>query len=252
MNSNITPLSRLAVKIFADGADLDSMLAMSKNPLVKGFTTNPTLMRKAGVSDYESFARRVIDAIPDRPLSFEVFADDFGEMIDQGRVIGSWGQNVNVKVPVSDTGGAFAGEVIRTLSSEGVVLNVTAIMSLEQVRAVAEALHPDTAAIVSVFAGRIADTGVDPVPHMRACAEILRIRPNAELLWASPREFLNLFQADEAGCQIITMTPDLIAKAALVGKDLNEYSRETVQMFYRDASAAKYHIAIPASAGHPR
>jgi transaldolase len=236
------------VKIFADGADLDGMLKMRQSPLVKGFTTNPTLMRKAGVSDYESFARRVLAAIPDRPVSFEVFADEFAQMIAQARVIGSWGANVNVKIPVTDTRGEFAGEVISTLSRQGIVLNVTAILTLDQVAAVADALDAETPAIVSVFAGRIADTGVDPVPHMRACAEILKRRPRAELLWASPRELLNLFQADEVGCHIITMTNDLIAKCALIGKDLHEYSRETVQMFHKDATSAAYAIEVPAKA----
>jgi transaldolase len=244
----MTRVSDLKVKIFADGADLAGIVKMAKNPLVKGFTTNPTLMRKAGVADYESFARQVLEAVPDQPVSFEVFADDFRSMIDQGRVIASWGRNVNVKVPVSNTAGQFAGEVIRTLSGEGVVLNVTAIFTVEQVAAVAEALDPATPAIISVFAGRIADTGVDPVPHMRACLEALRSRPKAELLWASPRELLNIIQADEVGCHIITVTNDVIAKLDLVGKDLLEYSRETVQMFYRDALGAGYEIRTAAAA----
>jgi transaldolase len=240
----MTPLADLRVKIFADGADLAGMLAMAKNPLVKGFTTNPSLMRKAGVADYESFAREVIAAIPDRPISFEIFADDFATMIAQGRKIGSWGRNVNVKVPVTDTNGRFSGEVITALAREGIAVNVTAIMTLDQVRAVAEALVPGTPAIVSVFAGRIADTGVDPVPHMRACVDMLKSRPKAELLWASPREVLNLFQADEIGCHIITMTNDLIAKLVLHGRDLVEYSRDTVQTFYKDAAAAGYQLRL--------
>jgi transaldolase len=237
-------LADLTVKIFADGADLAGMIAMAKNPLVKGFTTNPSLMRKAGIADFESFAREVIAAIPDRPISFEIFADDFGTMIAQGRKIGSWGPNVNVKVPVSNTEGRFSGEVITALSREGIAVNVTAIMTLDQVRAVAEALAPDAPAIVSVFAGRIADTGVDPVPHMRACVEILRARPRAELLWASPREVLNVFQAEAIGCHIITMTNDLIAKLGLYGRDLAEYSRDTVQTFFKDAAAAAYQIRL--------
>lgn len=232
----------LRIKIFADGADLKGILEMNKNPIVKGFTTNPTLMRKAGVTDYEGFARTLLQSIKDKPVSFEVFADDFGAMIDQGRVIASWGKNVNVKVPVSNTRGEFAGSVIRKLSGDGVVLNVTAIFTLDQVRAVAEALDPKTPAIVSVFAGRIADTGIDPMPHMRACKEILASRPKAELLWASPRELLNIFQADEMGCEIITVQNDVIAKLSLVGKDLVEYSRETVQMFYKDATASAFSI----------
>ena len=237
-------LADLTVKIFADGADLAGMLAMAKNPLVKGFTTNPSLMRKAGVADYESFAREVIAAIPDRPISFEIFADELGAMIAQGRKIGSWGSNVYVKVPVTDTAGRFSGEAISVLSREGIALNVTAIMTLDQVRAVAEALAPDVPAVVSVFAGRIADTGRDPVPHMRACVEALKFRPHAELLWASSREALNLFQADEIGCHIITMTNDLIAKLVLHGRDLVEYSRDTVQTFFKDAAAAGYQLRL--------
>lgn len=243
----MTRVADLKVKIYADGADLDGMLKMRQNPLVKGFTTNPTLMRKVGITDYEGFGRKVLAAIPDRPVSLEVFADDFAEMISQGRSIGSWGPNVNVKVPVMNTKGAFAGDVIRTLSRQGIVLNITAIMTVDQVKAVADALDPNTPAIISVFAGRIADTGIDPVPHMRACAAALASRPKAELLWASPRELLNLFQADEVGCKIITMTNDLIAKCSLVDKDLMEYSRETVQMFYKDASASGFEISVPAA-----
>jgi transaldolase len=235
-------VDNLKVKIFADGADFDGIVAMRKNPLVSGFTTNPTLMRKAGVKDYEAFARKLLSAVPDRPISFEVFADDFPTMIAQGRVIASWGRNVNVKVPVTNTEGKFAESVIRTLSAEGVVLNVTAIMTVEQVEAVAEVLAPSTSAIVSVFAGRIADTGVDPVPHMRACKQALAARPRVELLWASPRELLNILQADEIGCEIITVTNDIIDKLRLVDKDLVEYSRETVQMFRRDAVAAAFTI----------
>ena len=238
----------LRVKIFADGADLDGMVKMSKNPIVKGLTTNPTLMRKAGVTDYEAFAREVLKIIPNLPISFEVFADDFGAMIGQGRVIAGWGKNVNVKVPVTNTRGEFAGSVLRSLSGDGVVLNVTAIFTLDQVKAVAEALNPDVPAIVSVFAGRIADTGIDPVPHMKACKDILASRPKAELLWASPRELLNIFQADEIGCDIITVTNDVIGKLSLVGKDLGEYSRETVQMFYKDATASAFTIQTAGSA----
>jgi transaldolase len=235
-------VSALKVKIFADGADFDGIMAMTRNPLVSGFTTNPTLMRKAGISDYEAFARKLLKNVTDKPISFEVFADDFPSMIAQGRMIASWGKNVNVKVPVTNTKGEFAGSVIKTLSSEGVELNVTAIMTVEQVRAVAEALDPKTPAIVSVFAGRVADTGRDPIPHMRACKQALASRPKAELLWASPRELLNIFQADEIGCEIITVTNDVIEKLKLVDKDLVEYSRETVQMFYRDAVAAAFSI----------
>ncbi|MGA2892816.1 MAG: transaldolase [Xanthobacteraceae bacterium] len=234
------------IKIFADGADIDGILALYKNPLIKGFTTNPTLMRKAGIEDYEDFARRLVKAIPDRPISFEVFADDFDEMIAQGRVIASWGDNVNVKIPVTTTKGAFTGPVIRTLANAGVVVNVTAIMTELQVERVAECLAPNVPAIVSVFAGRVADTGRDPIPVMRACLAALADRPKAELLWASPRELLNIFQADEMGCHIITVSHDVLAKLSLVGKNLDDYSLETVKMFHRDATAAGFTIATPA------
>jgi transaldolase len=236
-------IDTLKVKLFADGADLDGMLAMYADPLIKGFTTNPTLMRKAGVSDYEQFARRVLAAIPDRPISLEVFADDLDGMEKQARAIASWGANVNVKIPVTNTAGVFTGPIIERLSKHGIVLNITAIMTVDQVAAVARALAPETPAIVSVFAGRVADTGVDPVPHMRACRAALAERKKAELLWASPRELLNIFQADETGCHIITATNDVLAKLKLVGKDLDAYSRETVQMFHDDATKAGYRIA---------
>jgi transaldolase len=238
-------MSRIAdlnVKIFADGADFDGMVKMAHNPLIQGFTTNPTLMRKAGVNDYETFARRVLAAITDRPVSFEVFADDFPNMAEQARAIATWGPNVNVKIPVSTTKGQSSNELIRALSSEGVTLNITAIFTLDQVRGVASALDPSTPAIVSVFAGRIADTGVDPIPHMRACKEILASRPQAELLWASTRELLNIFHAEEAGCDIVTVPNEFLAKLNLIDKDLSEYSRETVQLFYKDATAAAYQI----------
>ena len=235
-------LANLKAKVFADGADYDGIVKMSKNPIIKGFTTNPTLMRKAGVSDYEAFARKVLAAIPDRPVSFEVFADDFASMAEQARTIAGWGPNVNVKIPVSNTKGQPAAELIRALSSEGVILNVTAIFTLDQVRTVVDALHQKTAAIVSVFAGRIADTGIDPIPHMLAAKQILAARPKAQLLWASSRELLNIFDAEESGCDIVTVPNDLLNKLDLVGKDLAEYSRETVQSFYRDAVAAAYQI----------
>jgi transaldolase len=234
------------VKIFADGAEIDGILALYKNPLIKGFTTNPTLMRKAGIDDYEDFAKKLVKAIPDRPVSFEVFADDFDEMIAQGRVIASWGDHVNVKIPVTTTKGAFTGPVISALAKAGVVVNVTAIMTEAQVARVAQCLAPNVPAIISVFAGRVADTGRDPVPVMRACLAALVDRPKAELLWASPRELLNIFQADEIGCHIITVSHDVLAKLSLVGKDLDEYSLETVKMFHKDATTAGFTIATPA------
>lgn len=238
----MSPVQDFKVKVFADGADLNGIIEMSKNPLIKGFTTNPTLMRKAGVTDYEAFAHKLLEVVTELPVSFEVFADDFAGMIAQGRRIASWGKNVNVKVPVTNTKGEFTGPVIKALSAEGVVLNVTAIFTVEQVKAIAEVLNPAVASIISVFAGRIADTGLDPIPHMKACKEALRSCPKAELLWASPREVLNIFQANDMGCDIITCTNDMIAKLQLAGKDLAEYSRETVQMFYKDATASAYSI----------
>jgi transaldolase len=246
----MSKIEDLKVRIFADGADLAGIKSMYAKPYIKGFTTNPTLMRKAGITDYATFARQVIDAVPDRPVSFEVFADDLGEMEEQALVIASWGRNVNVKIPVTNTKGEFCGPLISRLSRRGVVVNVTAVMTTRQVEQIVGALDPSTAAIVSVFAGRIADTGVDPVPLMRRALEIMAPRPKAELLWASPRELLNIFQADEIGCHIITVTNDVLAKLGTVGKDLDAYSLETVQMFYRDASAACYSIAAsPARAG---
>ena len=233
----------LRVKIFADGADLPGIVKLYATPLIKGFTTNPTLMRKSGVSDYAAFAREVLKAVPDRPVSFEVFADEFGEMERQAHEIASWGSNVNVKIPVTTTKGVFCGPVIQRLSQAGVAVNVTAIMTLEQVSRVVECLAARTPAIVSVFAGRIADTGRDPVPLMAKAVEILKATPKAELIWASPRELLNIFQADEIGCHIITVTHDVLAKLALVGKDLDGYSLETVQMFHRDAAAAGFTIS---------
>ena len=235
-------LAELKVKVFADGADYDGIVKMSRNPLIKGFTTNPSLMRKAGVDDYEAFARRVVAAVPDRPVSFEVFADDFASMAEQARIIAGWGPNVNVKIPVTNTKGQSSAELIRVLSSDGIVLNITAIFTLDQVRGVVDALDPRTAAIVSVFAGRIADTGVDPIPHMLAAKQILGVRPKAQLLWASTRELLNIFHAEGSGCEIITVPNEFLNKLDLIDKDLIEYSRETVQLFFRDATAAAYQI----------
>ncbi|HET7265958.1 MAG TPA: transaldolase [bacterium] len=235
-------LENLRVKIFADGADLTGIVQLYANPIIKGFTTNPTLMRQAGVDDYEGFARTVLAAVPDRPVSFEVFADEFPEMIRQAKTIASWGRNVFVKIPVTNTRGEFSGGVIRELSRAGVPINVTALLTATQVRRVADCLDPETPAIVSVFAGRIADTGVDPVPIMREAVAAMAARPRAELLWASPRELLNIFQADEIGCHIITATSGVLSKLGLVGRDLEEYSLHTVKMFHGDAAAAGYSI----------
>ena len=210
--------------------------------MIKGSTTNPTSMRKADVQDYKVFARQVIEAIPDRPISFEVFADEFDAMERQALEIASWGKNVNVKVPVTNTRKQFTGPLIERLSRVGVTLNVTAVMSLDQVRRITECLASDTPAIISVFAGRIADTGRDPVPLMAEAVKIMRAKPKAELIWASPRELLNIFHADSIGCHIITATNDILKKLSLVGKDLEHYSLETVEMFHKDAQAAGYKI----------
>src|SRR6516165_3659115 len=237
-------ISELKVKIFGDGADLAGILELSQRPYIKGFTTNPTLMRKAGVADYEAFAAEVLRHIKDRPVSFEVIADDQEEMEAQAHHLASWGPNVVVKIPVTNTRREPMYDLVRRLSHDGVRVNVTALLTLQQVRQVAKALAGGAASTVSVFAGRIADTGRDPVPVMAEAVEVLREHGDSELIWASPRELLNIFQADQIGCHIITVTNDMIAKLNLVGKDLVEYSRETVQMFYRDAAASSYSIDL--------
>jgi transaldolase len=238
--TKMTSVEQLSVKIFADGADLPGMVEMYRKPYIKGFTTNPTLMRKAGISNYPEFASRILQAIPDRPISFEVFSDEFGEMERQAREIASWGENVYVKIPVTNTRRESACDLIRRLSQSGVKVNVTALLSLGQVRHVAAAVAGGVPACVSVFAGRVADTGYDPVPLMTAAVEMLRVAPNAELIWASPRELLNVFQADAIGCHIITVTHDILKKISLVGRDLEEYSLDTVKMFYNDAAQAGF------------
>ena len=232
----------LQVKLFCDAADIESLLKMYSKPYIKGFTTNPSLMRKAGVKDFEAFAHAVLSAIPDLPVSFEVFADDEAGMERQARRIASWGKNVYVKIPVTNTQGFSTMPLVRRLSHDGIALNVTALMTLEQVGRVSSALHRDTPAIVSVFAGRIADTGVDPVPMMRRAVDILSERPLAELLWASSRELLNIFHAEESGTHIITATPDILNKLSLLGKDLSAFSLETVRMLYSDAVAAGFSL----------
>jgi transaldolase len=239
--STMSKLER--IKIFGDGASLPSMLELAKDPRIAGFTTNPTLMRKAGVSDYRAFARDVLAAIKDKPISFEVFADELPEMKRQALEIATWGDNVYVKIPITNTRRDSAAGLVRELAAAGVKVNVTAICTLEQVRAVAEALRGGAPSVVSVFAGRIADTGRDPVPLMKEALGICRAADaRIELLWASPRELLNLVQAAEVGCDIITVTSDLLKKLELVGKDLADFSLETVQMFHRDAQAAGYEL----------
>ena len=235
-------LEGMNIKIFADGADVSGIKAMYAKSWIKGFTTNPTLMRKAGIADYKAFALEVLTVVPDRPVSFEVFADEFEEMERQAMEIASWGSNVNVKIPVSNTKRRFSGPLIRRLSSAGVKLNITAVMTLEQVRDIVDCLIGDAPAIISVFAGRIADTGVDPVPIMKDALKLLQSRPKAELLWASPRELLNIVQANDIGCHIITATNDILNKLQLLGKDHSQYSLETVEMFFKDATAAGYTI----------
>jgi transaldolase len=238
----------LKIKLFADGAEKKAMLELYAKPYIKGFTTNPTLMRKAGISDYEAFASEILSCIPDYPISFEVFADDFAEMEAQANHIASWGENVYVKIPVTNTRREPSYELVRRLTMAGVKVNVTALLTLDQVRDVCEALSGGAPAYISVFAGRIADTGRDPVPMMAAAVSMLRRCPNAELIWASPRELLNVFQADAIGCHIITATPDILNKLSLVEKDLTEYSQETVQMFFEDARKVGYTLKVPARA----
>ena len=238
----VKSVDELSVKIFADGADVAEILELHRKPYIKGFTTNPTLMRKAGIRDYRSFAKEVLGSVTDRPISFEVFSDEFPEMERQARQIASWGDNVYVKIPVTNTRREPACELIENLSHCGVKLNVTAIMTLDQVRDVTAAVAGGAPACVSVFAGRIADTGADPVPLMAAAVTILRSAPNAELIWASPRELLNIFHADAVGCQIITVTHDILKKLPLVGYSLDAYSLDTVKMFHDDAAQAGFSI----------
>jgi transaldolase len=242
MRSNVpvTSAADLRVKIFADGADLDSIRRLSVDPLIQGWTTNPTLMKQAGVEDYERFARDMLDIVGGLPTSFEVFSDDFDEMEKQALLISSWGDNVCVKIPVTDTAGASSEALIRRLTASGVRLNVTAVFTLEQVDWILDALDGGSPGYVSIFAGRIADAGVDPIPTMRDALRRLEGVPRIELIWASPREILNVVQADELGCHVITVTHDLLKKLSSLGKDLDEFSLDTVKMFRQDAIAAGY------------
>jgi transaldolase len=238
-----SPVSLDKIKIFADGASVTAIVAASSDPRISGFTTNPTLMRKDGVADYRAFAKEVLGHVKTKPISFEVFADEFSEMRRQALEIKTWGENVYVKIPITNTRRESSIPLVKELAASGVKLNVTAICTLDQVRETASALKGGAPSVVSVFAGRIADTGRDPVPLMREGLSICRAADKTiELLWASPRELLNIIQAAEVGCDIITVTPDLLKKLALVGKDLGEYSLETVQMFFRDAQAAGYKL----------
>jgi transaldolase len=235
-------IDQIATKLFADGADLDQILKLAKDPLIKGFTTNPTLMWKAGLTHYEDFAARLLEQITEHPISFEVFADDEAEMRRQARCIAEWGENVYVKIPVTTTDGTSMAALVRELSEDGIKVNVTALFTPRQVEEITAAVADGAPSCISVFAGRIADAGVEPLPVMRECIEIMRAAPKAECIWASPREILNLVQANEVGCHIITMTSDLLAKTKSLGKDLQQFSLETVEMFHRDAQAAGFSL----------
>lgn len=238
----MTSVSSLKIKIFADGADKAGMLEMADKPFIQGLTTNPTLMRKAGITDYRAFCKDILTHITDKPISFEVFSDDFAEMERQGLEIAGWGDNVYVKLPITNTKQEPAYPLIKSLTGKGVKVNVTALMTLAQVRDTVANLNPKVPSYVSVFAGRIADTGRDPLPLMAACVEMLKPNPLAELIWASPRELLNIFQADSIGCQVITVTNDILKKLSLVGYDLDAYSLDTVKMFHTDAVAANFKL----------
>jgi transaldolase len=236
-------LSNLKIQIYADGADKAGILDLYGKPYIKGLTTNPTLMKKAGIKDYEAFARDVLQMVTAKPISLEVFSDEFPEMRRQAEKIASWAENVYVKIPITNSRGESSIDLIRELAREGVKLNITALLTLEQVRAVAAVLNPTVASVVSIFAGRIADAGIDPIPTMRDALALLRDQPKAELLWASVREVLNILQAEECGCHIVTVTHDILAKAAkMLGMDLTELSLDTVKMFSRDAAAAGYSL----------
>jgi transaldolase len=235
-------LKELKIKIYADGADKESMLALYKNELVKGFTTNPSLMAKAGIKDYPAFAKEIAAAMPDRPLSFEVFTDDIADMERQAGIIKTWGKNVYVKIPITNTKSESCLSLVKKLSHDGVQLNVTALMTTEQVEGTVNALAGGAASIVSVFAGRIADSGRDPMPLMKRCAELCKKEPKAELLWASTRELINIYQAEECGCKIITVPHDIFKKFGGVGQDLNALSLDTVKQFYTDATKAGFKL----------
>mgnify|MGYP001219002244 CR=1 FL=1 len=233
---------KLNIKIFADGADISTFESLNKNNLISGFTTNPTLMRKVGIKNYKNFAKEILDIVKEKPVSFEVFADDIDEMEEQAFEISSWGKNVNIKIPITNTKKISTKNLIEKLSKNKIVCNVTAIFTLDQCAQVLEVLSVGTPAILSIFAGRIADTGIDPMPIMKEAVKLSKSKNSVEILWASPRELLNLIQANDIGCQIITMPNDLINKISLIGKDLDEYSLETVLMFYNDALKADFKI----------
>ena len=233
-------MNDLRIKIFADGADEKGIAELAANPMIKGYTTNPTLMRAAGVSDYEAFAHRVLKVVTEAPISFEVFADEWDEMERQARKITTWGKNVFVKIPITNTKGESSAALTHKLACDGIRLNITGMLTVDQVRTSAESLAGGPECIISVFAGRVADTGVDPIPLMCEALEVMRPHANLELLWASPRELLNIVQADAIGCHIITVTHDLLKKLPILGRDLADYSLDTVKMFHRDALAAGF------------
>lgn len=235
-------LEDLKIKIFSDGAYEDEMYNMYSNKVIKGLTTNPTLMRKAGVENYTVFCKKILETVKTKPISFEVFSDDFEEMERQARIISSWGSNVYVKIPITNTKNKSTKEIIKKLSDEGIKLNITAITTLSQVETVLNALSPKTPSYISIFAGRIADTGIDPSKIISESVKLMKTHPNSELIWASPREFLNILQANSCGCHIITVTKEILNKAFLLGYDLEEYSLDTVKMFYQDALNAGYKI----------
>jgi transaldolase len=235
-------IDELKIKLFADGANIDGMVSMANLQHISGLTTNPTLMRKAGITDYQEFAKEVLEHIKDKPISFEVFSDDINEMKIQGRKLAALGKNVNVKIPITNTKGESTFDVVRYLGDLGISVNVTAVMTVNQVESIISAINSETANYISVFAGRIADTGQNPIPIMLECLELLNSKPNSELIWASPRELLNIFQAEEIGCHVITATNDILDKLRILGKDLDEYSRETVLMFHEDAQKSGFTI----------
>ena len=238
----VKKIEELRIKIFADGADQKAMVEFNKNPLVKGFTTNPSLMKESGVMNYTEFAKGILNEIKEKPVSFEVFGDDFNEMERQAKIISSWGGNVYVKIPISNTKGKLPFDLIKKLSARGIKINLTAILDFDQVRHIAPAFHPETPAIIPVFAGRIADTGRNPVPIMKDAKEFLSNFKNLELLWASPRQVFDIFQAEEANSDIITVLPGFLGKLDRIGKNLKEYSLETVKMFYEDAKNKGYQL----------
>ena len=235
-------LNNLNIEIYADGADYDSILNFSKDPLIKGFTTNPTLMKKAGVLDYKTFAKDILKLIDNKPISFEVFADDINEMERQAYEIASWGKNINIKIPITNTTGQSTSELVRKLTDDKIICNVTAIFTIDQLRSIIDKISNTSKIILSVFAGRIADTGIDPIPLIKESVNLSKNIKGCKILWASPREFLNVFQAEDAGCHIITLAPDLISKVKNYNKNLDEFSLETVKMFFVDAQNAGYKI----------